>query len=91
MDDMDDDNKENGMYLQAAIILHKKFNGTFSENLGKVKFIYSEKATKMLRNLHLFLTGNIWTLPISRFLNHLQKILLAYFHLSVSNQNFSVR
>ena len=24
MDDMDDENKENGMYLQAAIIFHKK-------------------------------------------------------------------
>ena len=24
----------------------------------KVKFIYSEKATKILRNLHLFLTGS---------------------------------
>ena len=35
MDDMDDENKENGMYLQAAIIFHKKFDDTFSEILRK--------------------------------------------------------
>ena len=52
----------------------------------KVKFIYSEKATKILRNLHLFLTG---TSVSQKKVEILQKIcgLLRIYEFYESAQN----
>ena len=43
-------------YLPMQYFL-KFYSPTVADGKTLVKFIYSEKATKRLRNLHLFLTG----------------------------------
>ena len=86
MDDMDDDNKENGMYLQAAIIFHKKINDTFSENLGKVTVL--ALISIIYSNWHFNCSKCIWS--VKTFINKLKKhyvpkIVLIFLGSCVSN------